>query len=210
MPATEQKKRGDDRDEVELDLPALDGEEDHVETETHHDDLPEAKDEGDLLDDAAFGAAAGEEELHTGNVEGGWLEDSEGNAGLDIGAIDVSLQPEGKVLEDDEADLSRGLDDLIHTDESYVADGGEEGPLADDEELREEDLPALDADEDGEVPDEALFDRAAFGGDDELRWADRAWAVVPDLTHGPASEGDESGMLAVPGDDPADKARDAA
>lgn len=216
MPATEQKnpKREEDRDELDLELPALDGEEEHVDSEEAQ-DLPEARDDGgDPLDDATFGAGEGEDDhLTAGQVEGGYLVDAEANARLDIGVIDVSIQAEGKVLEDDEADHTGGLDDLIHTDETFVVDGGEEGPLDEDEELREEDLPALDADDDGEVPDDALFDRAAIGGDDELRWADRAWAQVKDTSATAASATrteDESGRLVVPGDDPADKIRDAA
>ncbi|MBX3229951.1 MAG: hypothetical protein KIT84_26045 [Labilithrix sp.] len=212
MPATEQKgpKGGEERDDVELDLPSLDGEEEHEAADEDH-DLPDTReDDGDPFDDATFGAAAGEEELATaGSGEGGWLEDAEGHAGLDIGAIDVAIQPEGKVLEEDDVDPRAGLDDLIQGDEVYVADGGEEGPLAEDEELREEDLPALDADEDGEVPDDALFDRSAIGGDDELRWADRAWAQARESSLAVAVD-DESGMIAVPGDDADDKARDAA
>jgi hypothetical protein len=190
-------------DELDLDLPALDGEEEPTAGSSFGDDLPATpEDDGaDPFDDATLGAGAGVEELAAlvgAGSEGGYLEDAEAAAGLDIGAIDVSIQIEEKVLGDDEPDLSKGLEDLIQGDEAYVADGGEEGPLAADEELREEDLPALDADEDGEVPDDALFDRSVIGGDDELRWADRAWALAEAPTS--LDELDESGMLAVPGE----------
>lgn len=205
---TPASKNPTQEDELELDLPALDGEEEHALDSDPSDDLPETREDGgDPLDDAEFGGVdAGEEELATLGHEGGWLDDAEAAGALDIGAIDVSLQPEGKVLDDAEPDHEGGLDDLIQTDEAYVADGGEEGPLAADEELREEDLPALDADEDGDMPDDALYDRSLLGGDDELRWADRAWAP----TEPPGAElehGEESGMLAVAGDDhPRDQA----
>jgi hypothetical protein len=191
-------------DELELDLPALDGEEDQPLLDDHAHDLPEARDDGgDPLDDAAFGGVdAGEEELSTLGNEGGWLEDAEAAGALDIGTIDVSLEPEGRVLDDAEPDLSSGLEDLIHTSEEYVVDGGEEGPLAADEELREEDLPALDADDEGDTPDDALYDRSLIGGEDELRWADRAWAPADQLTKDLSPDsGEESGMLAVPCDD---------
>lgn len=195
-------------DDLELDLPALDGEEDVPETDDPGHDLPEARDDGgDPLDDAAFGAAAGDDELDTNGAEGGWLDDAEVAEGLDLGAVELShlaLQPEGNVLDDAEPDPRAGLEDLIQVEEHFVADGGEEGPLADDEELREEDLPALDADEDGDMPDDALYDRSVIGGDEELRWADRAWAPVDGFAA--ADESDESGMLAVPGDDPRDHA----
>lgn len=194
----------------ELDLPALDGEEDPAAASGDFgDDIPEARDDGgDPFDDAAFGAGAGDEELSTTGSEGGWLEDTDAAPALDIGAFDLSLTPEEKILDDAEPDHGGTMEDLIHTDEAYVADAGEEGPLAADEELREEDLPALDADEDGDVPDDALYDRAIIGGDDELRWADRAWALIPGDA-APTSE-DESGLLAVPADDPAESQRDAA
>jgi hypothetical protein len=203
---------GEKNEELELDLPALDGEDDeHGErgADVTH-DLPEARDDGgDPLDDAEFGGVdAGQEELATLGSEGGWLDDAEAAGALDIGAIDVSLEPEGNVLDDAEAETAGGLEDLIQTDEAYVADGGEEGPLAADEELREEDLPALDADEDGDMPDDALYDRSLLGGDDELRWADRAWAHADQLARDlQPDSGEESGMLAVPGDEqPRDQA----
>lgn len=203
---TPSQKNGE---ELELDLPALDGEEEAgIEDDAAH-DLPDARDDGgDLLDDAEFGGAdAGEEELATLGTEGGWLDDAEEANALDIGAVDLSLEPEGNVLDDAEPEPAGGLEDLIQTAGEYVSDGGEEGPLAADEELREEDLPALDADEDGEVPDDALYDRSILGGDDELRWADRAWAHADELAReiGPDST-EESGLLAIPGDDPRDQA----
>lgn len=196
-------------DELELDLPALDGDEDQTVEQLVPDDLPEEHDDGlDPLDDANFGGKdAGEEELDTLGHEGGWLDDSEVAGTLDIGAIDVSLEPEGKVLDDAEPDHRGGLEDLIQVPEEFVADGGEEGPLAADEELREEDLPELDADDEGDTPDDALYDRSILGTDDELRWADRAWAPADELAKdiNPDSA-EESGMLAVPGDDPRDQA----
>lgn len=58
-------------------------------------------------------------------------------------------------------------------------DAGDEGPLDADEELREVDLPALDADEEGELDDAALVD-AGFASDEPLGlpWAARPWARV--------------------------------
>ncbi|MDF2697906.1 MAG: hypothetical protein K0S65_6289, partial [Labilithrix sp.] len=144
-----------------------------------------------------------------GETEDGWLVDADTAATLDVGPFDVAIEPEGKVLEDDEADTRGGLEDLISIDETFVADSGEEGPLADDEELREEDLPALDADEDGDMPDDQLFDRATIGSDDELRWDDRAWARAVPIDPAAADEADDSGVLAVPGEDPSQSPRDA-
>lgn len=200
-------------DDLDLGLPALDGEEfthdDPVRDEAF-DVADEDEDALDALDDGT-GEDAPFDELTVDGPEAGWLADAEGASALDVGAFDVVIQPEGKVLEDDEAD-DRELvfSDLISEDESVVADGGEEGPLAADDELREEDLPALDADEDGDVPDEDLFDRSLFAlaGDDELRWDDRAWARAAPLSGG--ADEDESGVLAVPGEDSTQGVRDAA
>lgn len=204
-------------DKDELDLPALDGEEED-ETEA----LPELLDvkeiEGDAFDDATGEDAPvdGSDLSHVeGTSEGGWLVDAE-NAGntLDVGPMDVVIEPEGKVLGDDEADTRGGLEDLVSDDETVTVDGGEEGPLDEDEELREEDLPALDADEDGDVSDDELYDRGIITSDEDLKWDDRAWARVSDVgATGPLAalelEPDDSGILAVPGDDPTQNVRDA-
>ena len=210
----------DDLD-LELELPALDGVDGDEEGGASFDDPlgtdgREEHDEGAYddvtgedrpIEDALFGGAHGTEK------ESGWLVDAEGSAQLDIGGYDLGTTEEGKILGDDEPDLSaRAHDDFITTEESVVADGGEEGPLDEDEELREQDLPALDADDEGDVPDELLFDRALLGAADaeeDLRWADRAWerGAEPPVS-AVAEEGDDGGFLALPSDDAS--ARDAA
>jgi hypothetical protein len=197
-------------DELDLDLPALDGEDDGVHEEPAHEALHEEDrdDGGDPFDDST-GEGAPFDEIVVEGSEAGWLVDADDAGGLDVGVFDVVIAAEGKLLEDDEGDTRGGLEDLIASDESFVSDSGEEGPLADDEELREEDLPALDADEEGDVPDDDLFDRGALGTDDELRWDDRAWARgTPPASA--ADDADDSGVLAVPGEDPAQSARDTA
>ena len=121
---------------------------------------------------------------------------------------------EGRVLDPDEPELRAAIDEELGANEEAVhTDGGEEGPLDEDEELREEDLPALDADEDGDVSDESLYDRGAMDTGEELRWDDRAWARAPVLADG-SDEGDDSGMLPITalaeaGDDPKNRPRDA-
>ncbi len=195
-------------DDLDLDLPALDGEEDAHDEPAVHEALDVADDGGDALDDST-GEDAPFDDIVVDGVEAGWLVDAENAGALDVGPFDVVIQPEGKVLEDDEADTRGGLDDLIQDDETFVADGGEEGPLADDDELREEDLPALDADEDGDVPDDELFDRTLLASDEDLRWDDRAWARAVPMPATP-DEADDSGILTVPGEDSAQSARDAA
>ncbi len=195
--------------EIDLDLPALDGEGDEpAQDSSLADDLGFAHDLGDAFDDAT-GEGGPHDEIAVEGAESGWLDDAETVAALDVGPFDVAIEPEGKVLENDEADGRADLlDDLVGAEEAFVADAGEEGPLADEDVLREEDLPALDADEDGDVGDEQLFDRALIGGDDELRWDDRAWArATPASTAG--DEADDSGILAVPSEDGAQSSRDA-
>jgi hypothetical protein len=195
----------DKTDELDLELPALDGEDDAFEPDAPDpiatfdegaSDLDDATGEDGPLDDVTFEGA-----------EGGWLVDSEDAAGLDVGALDVAVGAEGRLLEEDEPDARPLLDDLVAEPEGFVSDGGEEGPIDGDDELREEDLPALDADDDGDVPDEALFDRSLLASDDDLRWDDRAWARADGGAVG-SSENEDSGVLAVPSEDPAN-ARDA-
>lgn len=200
--------------EDELDLPDLDGESDDP-TETPHDlagelDVTEA-DDGDAFDDATAGDAVDHGISLGEGAEGGLLADSDDAAALDIGGFDLSIGDETEDLRDDSAE-GRGEDpDLETGEESSTADAGEEGPSDEDEELREEDLPALDADEDGDVADDVLFERSMLAESDELRWDDRAWAKVDLAEHSDDREvPDESGALATPGDDPQLKARDAA
>lgn len=201
------------REDDELDLPALDGEEVTEGAEVHddlegHDELD--RNDGDALDDATAGGDPGESLVVEG-AEGGWLVEAEDAANADVGPLDLSLggdsPTEGRLLEDDEPEAVTADDDLGADEGEAMVDGGEEGPLADDEELREEDLPALDADDDGEVADEALYDRALLA-DDELKWVDRAWRRAPDDVV-PSGENDDSGMLAVPGDEAENNPRDA-
>jgi hypothetical protein len=205
----------------ELDLPPLDGvlggEEPEPEGASHEDlDDHGAHHDGDAFDDATSESdpldLAHLAQIGADGAEAGWLVDSEDAGGLDVGAHDVSIADEGKVLEDDEPEHGTPADEELGANEEAVhTDGGEEGPLAEDEELREEDLPALDADEDGDVSDESLFERGSMEGGEtgeELRWDDRAWARVPVLAD-QSEDADDSGMLAVPGEDPKHGPRDA-
>jgi hypothetical protein len=197
----------------DLDLPPIDGtiggEEIVDDTEGAVEELEAHHELGDALDDAT---SEGDplEEIAVEGVEGGWLVDAEGTATLDVGGFDLSLSDEGKLLDEDEPE-PRPIDEELAAGEEVVhTDGGEEGPLADDEELREEDLPALDADDDGDVADESLFEATStLETGEELRWDDRAWARVPVLADGADNaDPDDSGMLVVPGEDPKHTPRD--
>jgi hypothetical protein len=200
----------------ELDLPDLDGESEEP-TETPHADLDaqllvaDEEDEGDAFDDATAGDAVDHGISLGEGAERGLLVDSDDAAGLDVGHFDLSIGEETEDLRDDAAE-GRGEDpDLDTGEESETADAGEEGPSDEDEELREEDLPALDADDDGDVADDELFERSMLTESDELRWDDRAWSKVDVATADDDKDApDESGTLATPGDEPQHKARDAA
>ena len=200
----------------DLDLPPFDGaadgeDADEVPEALPKDELHEEHELGDALDDAT---SEGDplDEIVVEGAEAGWLVDADDAGTLDVGAFDVSLSGEVKLLEVDEVEPLGADDELGAGEEVVHTDGGEEGPLADDEELREEDLPSLDADDDGDVADEALFERGGMDTAEELRWDDRAWARAPvpvPLEGAESADADESGMLAVPGDDPKFLARDA-
>jgi hypothetical protein len=198
----------------DLDLPPLDGVLGGEEPEpdgASADDIEDHRDLGDALDDATSESDPLDvfAQITVEGAEGGWLVDSDDARGLDVGAFDVSIADEGKVLDEDEPELKALVDEELGANEEAVhTDGGEEGPLAEDEELREEDLPALDADEDGDVSDESLFERGSIDTGEELRWDDRAWARVPVLADG-SDDADDSGMLATPGEDPKHGPRDA-
>ena len=200
----------------DLDLPPFDGaalgeEADEEPDPALAEDLSDHHELGDALDDAT---SEGDplDELVVEGAEGGWLVDADDAGSLDVGPFDISLSAEVKLLEVDEPEPLGADDELGAGEEVIHTDGGEEGPLADDEELREEDLPALDADDDGDVSDDSLFERGVIDTGEELRWDDRAWARAP-ITQTPegtdSADADESGMLAVPGDDPKLSARDA-
>lgn len=190
----------------DLELPPLDGALGGDEAEAEGatgDDLDEHHHElGDALDDAT---SEGDpyEEFAVEGAEAGWLVDAEeGGKALDVGVFDLSFGGEGKILEPDEPELRFADEDLGDSEETVHTDGGEEGPLAEDEELREEDLPALDADDDGDVADESLYERGSLDTGEELRWDDRAWSRAPVLADGGDNQDpDDSGTLVVPGDD---------
>jgi hypothetical protein len=191
--------------EDELDLPPLDGagedgEEAHEEIEVHDDG-------GDHFDDATADHVTVDEIPDA--AESGWLVGSEESA-VDVGTFDLSLGggDSALLLDSDEQDGRMADDDIGGDENEVIGDAGEEGPLAEDEELREEDLPALDADEAGDVDDAELFDRAALGLEDELRWEDRAWARI-ELPMDADDAIDDSGMLAAPSDDENGSPRDA-
>ncbi|AKV02830.1 hypothetical protein AKJ09_09493 [Labilithrix luteola] len=196
----------------DLDLPPLDGEGDEETGDDAAEELDEETPDGaDAFDDAT--AEDEPIELAVEGAEAGWLQDADDAESLDVGVFELVSDADSRSGEDDEPDTRMHDDDLLGIDDSVAAvDSGEEGPLADDEELKEEDLPALDADEDGDVADDVLFDRAMLGAEEELRWDDRAWARVAEFDGGEEDGREshwESGTLVAPGEEK-QSARDAA
>ena len=104
-----------------------------------------------------------------------------------ISATILSVLDEAAALPD--AVGAREVDDEPRLDEEDLGfgdapehgglDAGEEGPVGPDEELRESDLPALDADDQGELEDSAVFD-VTFASEEPLglAWSPRPWPRV--------------------------------
>jgi hypothetical protein len=177
-------------DELEP-LPPLDGD---PSDKSDNGDNPEGEaDFGDLLDEASEQAtlddATGEEEpadtsgIDLADGESGWLGEAGEAADLDLTGLDIAMIDFGKeavhVDESDEPTAAEEDFGFGDAPERGGLDAAEDGPLDPDEELREADLPALDADEEGEMDDAALLD-VAFGLDEPLGlpWAAAPWPRV--------------------------------
>jgi len=171
----------DDLDDLD-ELPPLDGD---------LRDAPEPEpDPGDLVGDdgdASLDDATGEDdpvdadELELDEGEKGWLQEPADAPDLDLG--DVALIDFGgdAPAADDAEEPGVGEEDfgLGNAPERGGLDGGDEGPVGADEELREADLPQLDADEEGDLEDAALVD-AGFAADEPvgLPWSAEPWSRV--------------------------------
>ena len=209
---THSPTRSDEDDLAPLELPPLDGEGTDENAVTDDPDLVLAE-----INDALENALDDENgegdpiDFEGDGEEGSLLEGSE-EAGMDVASFDLALGGEtASLLDDDDVEGDGDDEELAIDEERTIADGGEDGPLEADDSIREEDLPALDADDEGDVPDDVLFESGMMSvspAEDELRWDDRAWAKAP----GPdvsAFDHEESGIIAVPSDDK-DNARDVA
>lgn len=177
-------------DEVD-ELPPMDGDDD-AEAAASDDDDEEFDAEGgkDALDDRTAEhdpIDARDFDLpDVGRAESGWLDNASDAHDLDLGASELSIF-EGESYGAKDFEEPAAFDEdfgLLAGDEKAGLDGGEEGPSAKDEPLREEDLPPLDADEEGEVDDAQLFEPgfaeglaqgAAHAGEGGLSRAARSW-----------------------------------
>ncbi|HEX8796897.1 MAG TPA: hypothetical protein VF765_38360, partial [Polyangiaceae bacterium] len=170
--------------EDELDeLPPLDGDANdapEAESEVQIEDLDDAS-EASLDDATGEDDPADAEELDLDESDGGWLEEPNETPDLDLGDVAITDFAEGESAAEDAEEPGAGEEDFGFGDapERGGLDAGDEGPLDEDEELREQDLPALDADEEGDLEDAALVDEG-FAADEPLGlpWAAAPWERV--------------------------------
>jgi hypothetical protein len=140
-------------------LPPMDGQDDEREAEAPPLDeaLHPNDDGGDPFDDAT-GEGDVLPDLAEDGAEGGWLGDTEAAEGLDVGAADLIGSEEDDLLSDnDDADVPMDDFDLAREESRVALDGGEEGPVTDDDTLDEGGLPRLEADDDGAMDDPGSF-----------------------------------------------------
>jgi len=177
--AVEPQKRVREDDDIDPSLPPLDGGADDADGERAHEELDDVDvpaDDGDPFDDATFESDPVDELDVTD--EASWVDDAEQGTSDEVYDL-AELAGGGSLLEDNDAPGVGDEDFGLGGDELETAhDGGEEGPAEEDEELREGDLPALDADEDGEVGAETLFDPMAVDEEPPLPWDRSPWEEV--------------------------------
>jgi hypothetical protein len=167
------------------------------------DDLdPEAREEddprGDALDDstpATAGQGVDLDDLTEANAaDRGWLDEPSDDQALDLGGYDLvqgSLDAREERAIADRATVWEEPDEAAPPDDDFAASErvegvdplAEDGPVDADEDLRDEDLPALDADEqEGGADDAALLDeRLARGETHEpvgVPWSGAPWSRV--------------------------------
>jgi hypothetical protein len=177
-------------EEEELDeLPPMDGDDadDDPDADAAAEDLDEEPADGaDPMDDST-GEGDPIEEIETSGAEAGWLDDAGDSEALDVGTPETfGTEEEGATLLEGADEPDVGEEDLSigAEDESNVADAGEEGFADEEEDLREEDLPRLDSDEEDVEPDDSdlLEGLPEEDASEESRppWDDRAWERVED------------------------------
>ncbi len=140
-------------------------------------DLDDAS-EASLDDATGEDEPADTEELELDESDTGWLEEPNETPDLDLGDVAITDFGNGDSASDDAEELETSRR-LVRRHRLRGLDGGDEGPLDADEELREQDLPALDADEEGDLEDAALVDEG-FAADEPLGlpWAAEPWERV--------------------------------
>lgn len=165
------------RDEDNLELPPLDGEETDGDRTEFDEPIAAPKDDGhDPYDDKTTDDASLDDVLPT----------LEGESVLDDDPADLEIEAPGMVerlaeivtaADDDASGLDDGGIEFQDEGDTIRGDRGEEGFAEPEEPLDEADLPALDADEEGEAEDGLFFDDEREAPGDDLVFAERAWAV---------------------------------
>jgi hypothetical protein len=170
------------RDEDDLDeLPPLDGDAGDSGEAPPGDETDEipgpAPSDGDLDDATGEDDPADASEMDLAEGDDAWIGEAQDAGDLDLGEDDtLEIRDEGtSFVEAEEPGIAGsdfGLDDVV---EVAGLDSGEDGPLDADEELRDEDLPSLDADDEGGEIDPGLGDEH-FAVDRPLGLS---WAAQP-------------------------------
>jgi hypothetical protein len=182
------QRRLDEEDDTLAELPQLDGDDDS------DDDTDAESEDGAELDVGEGGASDLDDTTGEGDPldelsdegdekEGSWLLDAGPSDLPDVDALpeipDDARGGGSLLLDNDEQGV--GDDDFdLGGDESGLPaiDAGEEGPSDADEELRDEDLPSLDADDDGDVDESTLYELAVGDEDTGLPWPEEPWTVA--------------------------------
>jgi hypothetical protein len=181
-----------DDDELD-DLPPIDGglgEDAEQQQDADEINDPEASEADSLATDQGLDDSTGEDdppdlsELEGDENESGWVDESADSPELDLDALALLDAGEERLsLEDGEEAPAQDEDFGIgEGGEPFAIDAAEEGPIGADEELREADLPALDADAGDDAtrePDEGMLDERV-AGDEPLGapWAAEPWTRV--------------------------------
>jgi hypothetical protein len=170
-----------DPNEDDLDeLPPLDGDAGDTPTLADEDPLPDLGDPDGSDDEPANLEPEDGIALVQERLEPSWVGEASDNPQVDLG--------DSGLLDVAEPAMAAGLDELGRTEddsdlaEAFVgegADSGEEGPVDADDELRDRDLPALDADEEGDLGDDDRTGKSPLA-DEPIRamWAEEPWRSV--------------------------------
>jgi len=176
VPNTSAEPDEDDLDE----LPPLDGDAGDAPAVADEDPLLDLGDPDGSDDEPANLVAEDGIALVQERAEPSWVGEDVDNPQVDLG--------DSGLLDVAEPATAAGQDELGRTEddsdlaEDFVgegADSGEEGPVDADDELRDRDLPALDADEEGDLGDDDRTGKSPLA-DEPIRamWAEEPWRSV--------------------------------
>jgi hypothetical protein len=176
-----------DEDDALDELPPLDGDVREAPAAELDEPLDEENGEASLDDTTGEDDPADADglDLERGERDRAWLEEPADAPDLDLGdaaLVDLGEERSSASEDADDADGGAGEEDdpgFGNAPERGGLDGGDEGPMGEDDELREKDLPPLDADEEGDLEDAALVE-TAFATDEPvaLPWAAEPWSRV--------------------------------